>query len=448
MSTRQLIPRAILIIPIFLNISLFAAAPSVDENAMFADTSSVTSGKDIVDNKTISEKDQKSVGLSGQITDANIVNFNRDWFNNFHRDNLQLSTFVLGNLLLDIRLPQGAKAFANLQTEYIPLDSAVLVSLQEIFVDGNIKDKVFLRLGKQVLQWGRCDFWNPTDLINVEKKLFIQKIGYREGAYGVKLHIPFGTAYNIYGFLDTREASSVDSIAAAGKFEFLIGGTEMAFSMWDKKNCHPVFGYDFSTRLIGLDLTGELSVSDGSNSFSLRVQNDSLEEIKSNNWQTRMCIDVGRQFNFFDIGQGLSVTGSFYYDRGGYSENIFADNKVYKFNGPTLSMDPTMPIQNIGLTKAAFLIANNLYQMNDFSQYYVGLDVEISRLFLSSLSGYFKVIDNLQQSGAVLTTGVNYVSLNEFFVGLTINGYLGQKNTEYTFQNQGMTLQITAGVNF
>ena len=427
----------------------FAADLSVDENAMFADTSSVTSSKDIVDNKTISEKDQKSVGLSGQITDANIGTFNRDWFSNFHRDNLQLSTFVLGNLLLDIRLPQGAKAFANLQTEYIPLDSAVLVSLQEIFVDGNIKDKVFLRLGKQVLQWGRCDFWNPTDLINVEKKLFIQKIGYREGAYGVKLHIPFGTAYNIYGFLDTREASSVDSIAAAGKFEFLIGGTEMAFSMWDKKNYHPVFGYDFSTRLIGLDLTGELSVSNGSNSPSLRVQNDSLEETKSNDWQTRMCIDVGRQFNFFDIGQGLSVTGSFYYDRGGYSENIFADGKTYTFNRPISTTDPTgKPVLiNFG-TKSAFLTANNLYQMNDFSQYYVGLDVEISRLFLSSLSGYFKAIDNLLQSGAVLTTGVTYVSLNEFFVGLTINGYLGQKNTEYTFQNQAMTVQITAGVNF
>ncbi len=256
----------------FLNPS-FASDPSVDENAMFSDTSSITSSKDIVDNKTISEKDQKSVSLSGQIVDANIGNFNRDWFDDLHRSNLQLSTFVLGNLLLDIRLPQGAKAFANLQTEYIPLDSAVMVSLQELFIDGNLKNHVFLRLGKQVLQWGRCDIWNPTDLINVEKKLFIQKIGYREGAYGIKLHIPFGTTYNIYGFLDTREASSIDSIAAAGKFEFLIGGTEMAFSMWDKKYCHPVFGYDFSTRLVGLDLTGELAVSDGSNSFTVQEQN-------------------------------------------------------------------------------------------------------------------------------------------------------------------------------
>ena len=135
--------------------SAFASDPSVDENAMFSDTSSITSSKDIVDNKTISEKDKKTIGLSGQIVDANIGAFNRDWFNDLHRSNVQLSTFVLGNLMLDIRLPQGAKAFANLETQYIPQGSNVLVSLREIFLDGNLKNRVFLRLGKQVLQWGR-----------------------------------------------------------------------------------------------------------------------------------------------------------------------------------------------------------------------------------------------------------------------------------------------------
>jgi hypothetical protein len=437
---------AILTISTFFLNPAFASDPSVDENAMFSDTSSITSSKDIVDNKSISEKDQKSVSLSGQIVDANIGNFNRDWFDDLHRSNLQLSTFVLGNLLLDIRLPQGAKAFANLQTEYIPLDSAVLVSLQELFIDGNLKNHVFLRLGKQVLQWGRCDIWNPTDLINVEKKLFIQKIGYREGAYGIKLHIPFGTTYNIYGFLDTREASSIDSIAAAGKFEFLVGGTEMAFSMWDKKYCHPVFGYDFSTRLVGLDLTGELAVSDGSNSFTVQEQNGMLEEAKSSDWQTRLCIDVGRDFNFFDISQGLSITGSFYYDKGGYSDNLFADTTHYEIkNLITASGANATPVT---VTKAAFLTMNNLYQLNDFSRYYVGLDIEISRIILSALSGYLKVVNNIQQSSTILTTGVNFVSLNEFFTGLMINGYFGPKNTEYTFLNQAMTVQITAGVTF
>ena len=31
------------------------------------------------------------------------------------------------------------------------------------------EDKIYFRTGKQVLKWGRSYFWNPTDLINVEK---------------------------------------------------------------------------------------------------------------------------------------------------------------------------------------------------------------------------------------------------------------------------------------
>ena len=310
---------------VFLYTLIFSQDKALNENDLFSDTSSITKSSEIVNNAASKETNPKSTSLSGVITTAFIGSANRGWFDSLRRKDLQLTNFTVGNLLLDIRLPQGAKAYANVETQYIPNTSSVLVSLRELFVDGNLHKKIYLRMGKQVLQWGRCDMWNPTDLINVEKKLFIQKIGYREGAYGVKLHIPFGTTYNIYGFIDTREASSVDSVAAAGKFEFLIGSTEMAFSMWDKKNFHPVFGYDFSTRLAGIDFTGELSVSNGGNSYIAQEQNGSLSEIKSGDRQTRLCIDVGRPFDFFDISQALSVTASFYYNTGGYGDNPFGD---------------------------------------------------------------------------------------------------------------------------
>jgi hypothetical protein len=434
---------------VFLYTLIFSQDKALNENDLFSDTSSITKSSEIVNNAASKETNPKSTSLSGVITTAFIGSANRGWFDSLRRKDLQLTNFTVGNLLLDIRLPQGAKAYANVETQYIPNTSSVLVSLRELFVDGNLHKKIYLRMGKQVLQWGRCDMWNPTDLINVEKKLFIQKIGYREGAYGVKLHIPFGTTYNIYGFIDTREASSVDSVAAAGKFEFLIGSTEMAFSMWDKKNFHPVFGYDFSTRLAGIDFTGELSVSNGGNSYIAQEQNGSLSEIKSGDRQTRLCIDVGRPFDFFDISQALSVTASFYYNTGGYGDNPFGDSNTYSFKNPVIALDANgKPVIKTSGTKADFLTLNNLYQMNDFSRYYVGLDIEISRIFFSALSGFFKVIDNIPQSSMVLTTGVNVVSLNEFFTGLTINGYFGKKNTEYTFQNQALAIQLTAGVTF
>jgi hypothetical protein len=102
-------------------------------------------------------------------------------------------------------------------------------------MDFNLKNKIYFRTGKQVLQWGRCYLWNPTDFVNIDKQTFLTRIGYREGTNGIKLHIPFGTKYNFYNFLNFTDAQEFGDQSLASKFEFLIENTEMAFSVFTKK---------------------------------------------------------------------------------------------------------------------------------------------------------------------------------------------------------------------
>jgi hypothetical protein len=426
-----------------------AQTATVNENDLFSDTSSITKSSEIVNNIASKENNPKSTGLSGVITNALTGSANRDWFDGYHRSDLALTNYTVGNLMLDIRLPQGAKAFANFEAQYVPNTSSLTSDLRELFVDANIKKHVYLRMGKQVLQWGLCTLWNPTDLINVEKKLFIQKIGYREGAYGLKIHIPFGTVCNIYGFVDTKNASSVDSVACAGKLEFLVGSTEMAFSLWDKKSCNPVAGYDISTRLAGVDITGELAVSDGSNSYSLKNEDGVLSKEKSKDWQTRLCIDIGRDFDFLKISRALTITGSFYYNKAGYDNNMFSNTEVYQYKDSITVTDQSGKsiAQKMG-TQAGFLYGADLYEQHNYSRYYAALFTSVNRIILSSLSGSFKTVANIPQKSFIVSGGLTYTSLNEFFAGFLINGYIGGKNTEYTYKNQALSLQVTAGVTF
>ncbi|MBF0204465.1 MAG: hypothetical protein HQK67_09165 [Desulfamplus sp.] len=138
-------------------------------------------------------------------------------------------------------MKDGYKAFGSFELKHDASvnegksgDDKTTFSTKELFADFNFNRNIYLRAGKQVLSWGQCYLWNPTDMINVENKSFLHKLEAREGTYGIKGHIPFGTAVNIYGFANLEDADEGGDVAGAGKFEFLVNGTEMAFSAWAK----------------------------------------------------------------------------------------------------------------------------------------------------------------------------------------------------------------------
>lgn len=421
MKTNSAIATVILIV---INGAFAYSADSVDENALFNDSSSVVDSAKVVNAAPIKDDSQKkSVGFSGALTSAAIVSAARDWFSDFKANPAQLATGMVGNIYLDIRQPMGLKGFADLETDLNGNTTAV--DLREIFIDANFFKRVYLRTGKQVLQWGRCYFWNPTDLINIEKKSFTPKIGDREGTYGVKLHIPFGTKANIYGFLDTRDATALNQCAGAGKFEYLFGGTEMAVALWDKQGAYPVFGYDISSQVFNIDISGEVAVSHGNNNYTLADNNGLLTIEKTGVWMERACVGLSRQFDFLDVKNRLSLTNEFYYNGAGYENNVFEDT----------------------LEKSFFLL-NNLYEMHSYSKYYDALFFTFSKFILADMTYMFNTMFNIPQKSAQISTGVSYATLNSFSFAFYLIGNLGPKNTEYTYSGNAVTLQITAGLTF
>ena len=268
------------VITLFLSSNILAQN-SINEDALFSDPASIIGNEKIIDNNINDEEEKKTIGISGEARSVIEFRGTRDFIKKGDNENNTLSSYIIGNLLFDARLKKGTKCLANMETQYnlnsknddstnnfdstdyndISNDTSSSYSqdsytskdadffLKEFFIDFNIKNKVYFRTGKQVLQWGRCYLWNPSDLINIEKRTFKEKIGSREGVYGMKIHIPFGTKYNIYSFLDTKDADNDNKIGGACKFEFVIGKTEMAFSAWSKKNIdlyiHMIFPQEY-----------------------------------------------------------------------------------------------------------------------------------------------------------------------------------------------------------
>lgn len=445
--TRKRINILFILIALVVNapIGRIIADDGIDENELFSSPEMMLETSAVNNNIAENDKEKKSMGVSGQIISAASFTGSRDWINYGRDSSNGFVSYILGDIFLDARLKRGVKGFLSAETLHNASLNQTDFALKELFLDFNIRDKIYFRTGKQVLQWGRCYLWNPSDLINVEKKTFVQKIGSREGTYGLKIHVPFGTALNLYGFADTGNVLNVDGLGAAGKVEFLLSKTEMAFAAWAKKGYEPVYSYDLSSRLFGIDISGEAAFSYGDNDRRLKLINGTLtKERIRNEWIPRMSMGFGRAFDFMEINDRISAVAEFYYNRAGYDENIFADKKSYLFDTPVFGG----PVPKTNGLKSEYLYLNNLYSVNGMSKYYAALFISMNRFIITDMTLTVNAINNLADGSFILTTGVSYTDLNDLTLGLNIYSYLGNENGEYTAAGNALTFQLTAGIVF
>lgn len=381
------------------------------------------------------EEEKKTLGFSGELTAVA-----EDLFSSTGTSGA-FNSYMKANLLMDARLNGGVKAFANLEATYTRGASATESSLRELFLDFNLDRKVYFRAGKQVLQWGRCNLWNPTDLINVEKTPFIRRIGYREGAYGLKAHMPFGAAYNLYAFADLDAADDRDP-AGALKFEFLTGATEMAFSGWARRHRRPVFGYDISSRAGDVDIAGELAVSRRDNTVYARARGGSLYTYREDaTWTPRAALTLSRGFRVGDFNDRLTVAAETFYNANGYTKSPFRDGNLYTFTGPLATLLPAG-------TRGQFIVGNGLYEPNYMARHYAALFATFTRFLVTDLTLSANYIRNLNDDSGAVSAGVNYRNLQDFSAGFLATAFAGPSKGEYTWSGARLLLQLTAGVSF
>ena len=420
------------------------ATPS--EDSLFSGDDTVVSSDQVVNDTTGDELQQKHLGFSGEINAATAyTNYSSDydWTGKGGPETDQLSNQIAADFFLDIRLQNGIKGFLSFEADYYPAispqelglsgtdpQSITNLAIKEFFVDSNWNNKVYFRTGKQVLQWGQCYFWNPTDLINVERKSFYDMDKVREGTFGEKIQIPSGVKQNTYFFVNMNDAKKLNDISLAGKYEFLVKNTEMSLSAWTKNGYTPVYGYDISGRVFDLDYRGEVSLSNGLTSPMLNYDTLAADS-KDGEWIPRVSVGFTKSFDYGEVQDRINVTNEFYYNQAGYDKNIFqrlADNG-----------DANL--------KATYL--TDYYQAYQNSKYYWGLFSSVGKFIVPEMTLSCNSIMNLVDKSATVSAGISYVpALTDMEFDFTINGALGGENTEATFMGSRLSVNLGTRISF
>jgi hypothetical protein len=420
---------------------LSAADPApVDESALFGDTNQVVDSA----TRAASPGDtagRRTLGLSGNILAFGSETVPRAYFGDFDAARARQSAGAVGDAYLDARLLRGFRAYANLEWDLDATrgDSAVF-RVPETFLDANLGRKAWFRVGKQVLQWGPGYFFNPTDLINVERKALVRRLGAREGVFGAKVHVPFGTRANLYGFLDANRVSRSDSLSGAVKAEFLAGRSEMAVMAWDGGGRDAVYGADLSTRLLGLDLVAEAALHSSlrTREFSMTGGLPALKESRRD-WQPRLSVGAGRSFDAGGIPDRLMLSAEYYYNRPG------SDARRMPFASLLGQAAAAGFTPEQALAAAA---AFGAFEPNSYSQHYAAAFANWSRFIRSDLNLSGSALMNLNQSSALLAGVLAYRDINDFGLSLTVYGFAGPRGTEYTLASDGIQVQILAEAPF
>jgi len=425
-----------------------------------------------IENQTLADAvNKKSVTFNGSLDSRSSYSMSRDYFfgkSNAYNKNA-ISSYVQGDFSADARLGKGFKGYVSGRVYYSPFASIqqnitynpggfnpglstnyslenTFFSLQEFFIDLNVQRYVYMRLGKQVLQWGRGYLWNPTDLVNTEKKNFFDLNASRSGAYGAKLHIPFGSKVNWFTFGDLSGATNFDRVAGASKFEALLNNTEVSVSGWWKKNKHSVFGADLSTRIPGADInfTAEASLSYGNNKQKVKrkvyatniagtdyILTNYVPYKENKDWTPAVCAGLGRSFTVGGKEDRLAVHAELFYNGAGYTNNIFRQ----------VASDYTNSAVTAQLLSGYYI---PLYH----SRYYAALFFSFSDFIVSDLTMSMNFVGNIDDQTVTTVLGLGYSPVYNLLIGLNISGYYGRGNGEFTFNGQALKPELYVQLTF
>lgn len=423
--------------PVFAEDGSTGDDTTINEDTLFSDSNTEVKQEDVVNNNVADELEKSRIGISGDVKASST------FYQYYHGENVFV-TEMDADLLLDARLNKRWKVFASGSGTFYPImndmmkqkfgiEDQVNSSFKEYFLDTNINDKVFFRAGRQVLKWGQGYFWNPTDLINIERKDFSDMDRLRKGTLGLKVQIPSGVQRNIYIFADTDGINGFNDMSWAAKYEFLVKNTEMSVSARIKDGELPYWGFDITGRILKCDVRGEISLTDGTNYNRTKLDYDTLMP-KNYDGQLIPRISVGftKTFDQGDIKDRISITPEFYYNAIGYDQNIIA--KI----SPIIKANPSLTGQYM-----QYCVPYDNYK------YYLAVFSSVSKFIDSDITLNLNGIMNLVDCSGTLMTGLSYkpaLTNWEFTLNLAVN--LGGENTEAVISQNTWNLGLGAKLLF
>ncbi|MEZ4473321.1 MAG: hypothetical protein R3F60_21540 [bacterium] len=184
------------------------------------------------------------------------------------------------DVFLDARPVERVRAFASGRLAYDPTSvergdadptslAALTASedgavLDELWLRFDIERAVFMTLGAQHLRWGTGRIWNPTDVLNRDRRDPLAPADLRTGVPLLRVDVPWtavGGNLQLAGRLDG--ADHVGALGGGARLQAVAGPAELSIMAATRDGEPLVLGADLSAGVGPVDVYAEAAVSHG-----------------------------------------------------------------------------------------------------------------------------------------------------------------------------------------
>ena len=308
------------------------------------------------------------------------------------RDSFQARTS--GSLFADIRFNHWLRTFAkgswNLRL-HPPRDEPLQAKLDELFVDLHWNYQVYVRAGKQNVQWGVGYFFSPADVISIGRIDPQNPSAAREGPTALRVHVPRRFS-DYYVFVIADEAETWQDLALAPRVSFVAGLSEISVGGFFKLDKVPRAMATVSTSLGNTAVFAEAMASLGSDKLFVEADPGSplgYRVVQRTEPIFQGTIGATRQFS--DDAKNFQITAAaqYFFNGEGYRDRSFMENPL-----------------TLGLLLATTELS--LADLNQTGRHYAAASLNWSRMFNTAFSSNVLWLGNLSDRSGQVTLSLSY----------------------------------------
>lgn len=319
------------------------------------------------------------------------------------------------------------------------------ISVFELFADVNYNEKLFLRIGQQVIHWGVGYFFSPADILSLTPINPLQPTLERQGPLALSVNLPFAGVDNAYFYIIPSQALVQngtfypDDLAVAPKVEFLVSNYEIGVGGYYQKDQRPKAMVTATGSLFGtFGIFGEGVVSYGSERTLVGSASGAPGAYQSYTDTTTPFFSGTIGASYTQTEQHLTVFVQYYYNGQGYTSLSQERGAADLYDSQQAALAAGTPLAGTLLSPTDLLLPGQHYLAGSVSW----TDIRASNFDL----GIFYE-GNLSDGSGVVSPYAAYTPIQ--YCTITVAPYIGygESGSEFVakFGYFALSLKVTVG---